>query len=171
MQNDPAIEALLREARAFPWPTLTGAYGASSGADHARDMPGMLEVLATSTDIDASNWGDAYDDALLGHVWHQYSIYPVTPAVVGFVVRIATLRFRTMPAVASNLGLAVQLIAEATHQTRASQEPNGRVLAEATAAALLARREELQSWLGTPLGDSALAIGRFVPELRLLPGV
>jgi hypothetical protein len=146
---------------------LAGAYGLSDGVDHTRNIPAMLEALATGTDIEAASWGDAYDDALLSYVWHQYSIYPVTPPVVGFVVRIASLRLENAPSLALQLALAVRLIAEATKWYRQSEEPEKRAIGEATTTALLCCRSELRQWLATSLSECALAAGQFVPELDL----
>ena len=107
---EDSLSSVLLEAQEVQWGTLRGAYGLSDASDHYRDVPRMLSALAELDDLDSASWGDAYDDFFLSHVWHQYSIYPVTPVVSGFLIRIAALRSVTAlePAkqIASGLRLA-----------------------------------------------------------------
>jgi hypothetical protein len=73
----------------------------------------MLLALAELDDMDSATWGDAYDDFFLAHVWHQFTIYPVTPVATGFLIRIASLRSLTAIDPATQLALGLRLIAEA----------------------------------------------------------
>ena len=79
----------MRQVHDIEWGTLQGAYGPSDRANHYRDLPGMFLTFAKGDDVDSGSWGDAYDDALLAHVWHQYTIYPVTVKAIGPLIRLA----------------------------------------------------------------------------------
>lgn len=161
------IALLLAEVAQIHWASLKGAYGASDASDHYRDMPGMFTKLATVHDTDASDWGDAYDDALLAHAWHQYRLYPVTPRVTEFVIRLTSLRVNSAPSPAQQLALALCLIAESTDALRNSRDLAARTLGEATTQVLVDQRERFRSWLTTPLHAQVQAIAGFVPELDL----
>ena len=121
---EDSLSSVLLEAQEVQWGTLRGAYGLSDASDHYRDVPRMLSALAELDDLDSASWGDAYDDFFLSHVWHQYSIYPVTPVVSGFLIRIAALRSVTAlePAkqIASRLWFQRHV---AVHRNRPSDGP------------------------------------------------
>jgi|GEM_PF-4056190 len=159
-----SLETVLQEARSVRWESLPGAYGASDASDHSRDVPGMLQTLATEEEVDSAAWGDAYDDCFLAHVWHQYTIYPVTPVALGFLVRVASLRTNAAGAPTQQIALGLRLVAEATAAFRKQAELAQRELGEAAARAFSAHRGFLCAWLDTPLEAHALAIAGFVPE-------
>ncbi len=96
MSHD-SIEGLLRDVDAVDWKSLEGAYGASDGSlknDEMvqGDVPGALRVLALEEDFESDDFSDALLDVMGGHVWHQGTVYPVTPVVVPFIFRILRLR-------------------------------------------------------------------------------
>jgi hypothetical protein len=161
------LEAVLADANLIPWSRFTGAYGLSDALDHSRNMPGMLMALATVDDIESGTWGNAYDDAFLAHVWHQYTIYPVTPLVVGFVIRVASLRLHAALKPATQLALGLRLIAESTAAFRSQSIPSARELGEATATAFIAHGSHIRSWLATPLEKHAIAIQDWIRELEI----
>ena len=94
----------------------------------------MLLALATLDDLDSANWGDAYDDFFLSHLWHQFTIYPVTPVATGLLLRIASLRSSTAVAPATQIALGLRLVAETTAIFRNHTESAKRALGELTAA-------------------------------------
>jgi hypothetical protein len=159
------LKAVLRDARDVQWATLQGAYGPSDARDYCQDVPGMLLTLANVDDIYSSGWGDAYDDAFLAHVWHQYTIYPVTPIAIGFIIRIATLRFNTAIEPAKQIALGLRLVAESTAVFRRYAEAPKRELGEACAKSFTAHGDYIRTWLGTPLNEDAFVIGGWIPEI------
>ncbi len=64
--------------RAVDWSRLAGAYGASDESTRGDDVGATLIGLSRG-ELDAD------DEVLAGHVWHQGTIYPVTPVVVPFL--------------------------------------------------------------------------------------
>jgi hypothetical protein len=125
----------------------------------------MLSALATLDDIDSADWGDAYDDCFLAHVWHQFTIYPVTPVATGFLIRIASLRSIDASIPAAQLALGLRLIAETAAIFRKRTESAERASGELTAATFVAHRDYVATWLRRPLEDHAYAIGRWIPEM------
>jgi hypothetical protein len=160
-----SLQAVLRDARDFQWATLQGAYGRSDAKDHYRDVPGMLLALANAEDVDSGSWGDAYDDAFLAHIWHQYTIYPVTPLAIGFVTRIASIRLNTAIEPAKQIALGLRLVAKSTAMYRRHAEAPNRELGEACAKSFTTHGDYIRTWLETPLKEDAFAIGGWIPEL------
>jgi hypothetical protein len=160
-----SLETVLQDAREVQWATLQGAYGPSDARDHCRDVLGMLMALANVDAVDSARWGDAYDDAFLAHVWHQYTIYPVTPLAIGFVIRIATLRFNTATEPARQIALGLRLIAESTAVYRRHAEAPKRDLGEASSKNFAAHGDYIRTWLGTPLNEDAFVIGGWIPDI------
>lgn len=163
--SSDSLEAVLRDAHDVQWANLRGAYGPSDGKDHSRDVPGMLLALANVDDVNSGRWGDAYDDAFLAHVWHQYTIYPVTPLAIGFVARIASLRLNTAIEPAKQIAAGLRLVAESTAVHRRHAEASNRELGEACAKSFTAHCDYIRTWLETPLKEDALAIGSWIPEI------
>jgi hypothetical protein len=160
-----SMEAVLRDVRNVQWATLQGAYGPSDARDHYRDVPGMFIALANVDDVDSGSWGDAYDDAFLAHVWHQYTIYPVTPIAIGFLTRIASLRLNAAMEPAKQIALGLRLVAESTAVYRSHAEAPKRELGEACAKSFITHGDCIRTWLGTPLKEDAFAIGGWIPEI------
>jgi hypothetical protein len=69
------------EVRAIDWSELPGAYGTD------RDPVAALEALRTGPSAE-DEFAEACDDFLWGHVWHQGTIYPLTPKVLPFVLEV-----------------------------------------------------------------------------------
>ena len=126
----------------------------------------MLLALAKLDDTDSGAWGDAYDDCFLAHVWHQFTIYPVTPVATGFLIRIASCRSIAAGIPAAQLALGLRLIAEAAAMFRKRTESAERALGELTAATFVAHRDYVATWLHRSLEDHAYAIGSWIPEMR-----
>lgn len=164
MTGTPAFGALLLDAQAIDWATLPGAYGPSDASDHSRDIPGMLRILAMEDDVWSADWADAYDDAFLAHVWHQYTLYPVTPVALGFLIRIASLRAGTVPG--EQIGIGLQLIAESIAGLRLYGNPGDRKLGDATASIFSKYGSDIRGWLGGPLDQCAEQILKWIPEIR-----
>lgn len=84
------VEGFLRAVAVVPWGELHGAYGPSDGTAEygASDVADALQVLARELDVDGDAWCDAMD-VVLGHVWHQGTIYPVTVHAWPLVLRLA----------------------------------------------------------------------------------
>lgn len=160
--SEDSLESLLRDVAQLDWAQLRGAYGPTDGIDHYRDAPRMFTVLATADDVDSMEWGQAYDDALLAHVWHQYRLYPVTPIVTELLLRLVSLRMSAAPEVAEQLALALRLIAESVPHSRDSTEASTRAIAADTARAFARQQDHLRDWLHTPLEHHADAISTFL---------
>lgn len=160
-----SLEAVLRDAHDIQWATLQGAYGPSDASDHYRDVLGMFVALANVDDVDSGSWGDAYDDAFLAHVWHQYTIYPVTPLAIGFVTRIASLRLNTAIEPTKQIALGLTLVAESTAVYRRHAEAPNRELGEACARSFTTHADYIRTWLETPLKEAAVAIGGWIPDI------
>lgn len=73
--------------RAVDWSLYPGAYGTS------RDVPAALETLRAGPD-GGDDFEDAVNDFLWGHVWHQGTIYPLTPKVLPFLLDVLEPRDR-----------------------------------------------------------------------------
>jgi hypothetical protein len=69
------------EVRAIDWSELPGAYGTE------RDAASALEALRAGPDAE-DGFAEACEDFLWGHVWHQGTIYPITPRVLPFVIEV-----------------------------------------------------------------------------------
>jgi len=84
------VEAFVRAVAAVDWSALHGAYGPSDGSAEygASDVATALLVLAREPDCHGDDWMDALD-VVLGHVWHQGSVYPVTPHAFPLVLWLA----------------------------------------------------------------------------------
>jgi len=169
--HEDTLQSMLSEAHHVQWASLQGAYGASDATDHYRDVPRMLQALARLDDLDSAAWGEAYDDFFLGHVWHQYTIYPVTPAATGFLIRIASLRAAAAVNPATQIAVGLRLVAETAAIFRKHMESAKRDLGERTAATFIAHSDHVTTWLSHPLGEHAFAIGNWIPELRIEPTV
>lgn len=127
----------------------------------------MLDTFSRVDDVHSGSWGDAYDDAFLAHVWHQYTLYPVTPLVTGFVIRIASLRLSTAVEPAKQLALGLRLVAESTSMFRGHAESAKRELGEACAKGFTAHRNYVRTWLGTALEEDARVIERWLPTVGI----
>jgi len=160
-----ALEGILQDARSVQWASLRGAYGYSDASDHYRDPLGMLRVFATECDVDSGVWGDAYDDCFLAHVWHQYTIYPVTAMAIGYAVRIASLRSSVAAEPTAQIAIGLRLIAESAGRWTKDPESRNRELGEAVAAAFVAHGNYIRAWVGKPLEEHAIEIGRWIPEV------
>ena len=160
-----SLDDVLEDARKVTWSTLSGAYGPSDGSDHYRDIPAMLSALARLDDTESNRWGDAYDDAFLAHVWHQYAIYPVTPVVAGFLIRIASLRSTTSIDAAKQIALGLQWLAESASIFRDRVDSLERSLGDRTCAAFIENRAAIQTWMRTMIESYARNIARFIPEI------
>jgi len=167
--HEDTLQSVLNDAQDVQWAALHGAYGASDATDHYRDVPRMLLALATLDDMDSATWGDAYDDFFLSHLWHQFTIYPVTAVATGLLIRIASLRSPTAVEPATQIALGLRLVAETTAIFRKHTESAKRDLGELTAAIFIAHRDYAISWLSRPLEEHAYAIGRWIPEMSIDP--
>jgi hypothetical protein len=127
----------------------------------------MILAFAKEDDVDSGRWGDAYDDTFLAHVWHQYTIYPVTPTAIPLLIRIASLRRNAAPGPAQQIALGLRLVAESTAAFRKHAEAPQRELGELSATAFTAHCDFLKMWLGTPLEGHAVAIASWIPEIGL----
>jgi len=165
--HEDSLQCVLNDAQDVQWATLRGAYGPSDAADHYRDVPRMLLALAQVDDLDSATWGDAYDDCLLAHVWHQFTIYPVTPIAIGFLIRIASLRSLAAPAPAVQIAAGLCLVAETAATFRKSTDPAKRDLGELTATAFVAHRDFVANWLSRPFREHAHVIGSCIPDLSI----
>jgi len=169
--HEDTLECVLHDAQDVQWATLRGAYGASDATDHYRDVPRMLMALANVDDTDSATWGDAYDDFFLAHVWHQFTIYPVTPVATGFLIRIASLRSPAAANPATQIAVGLRLVAETAATFRKNAEPATRDLGELTAAAFIAHRDYVTTWLSRLFEEHARAIGSCIPEMNIEPTV
>src|SRR5688572_28667750 len=73
------------EVNAIDWSKFPGAYGTE------RDPVAALVALRTGPSA-GDDFADALNDFLCGHVWHQGSIYPLTPKVLPFVIEVLLTR-------------------------------------------------------------------------------
>ena len=166
--HEDTLERVLNDTLSVQWATLRGAYGASDATDY-RDAAGMLRALATVEDTDSITWGHAYDDFLLAHVWHQYTIYPVTPVATGFLVRIVSLRALAALEPAIQIAIGLRLVAESASGFRKSADAAERDLGERTAAAFVAYRDYLTAWSSPPFEEHVRVISTWIPEMRIEP--
>jgi hypothetical protein len=125
----------------------------------------MLAAFANVDDVDSGSWGDAYDDAFLAHIWHQYTIFPVTPLAIGLLIRIASLRLNTTIEPAKQIALGLRLVAESTAVFRRHADAPNRDLGEACAKSFTTHGDHIRTWLETPLKEDAFAIGGWIPEI------
>src|SRR5262245_27720194 len=127
------------------WAALDGAYGPSA------EVPEALRVLAEEKDADSDTWSDAMNNVVLGQIWHQGEIYPVTPHALPFLIAIAG-----EPGVAGRpqIAAAVGLIARAALRYVEKGE-DGAPLGRATAEVLAAHATTIAGWLGGELDEQA----------------
>ncbi|HVH48240.1 MAG TPA: hypothetical protein VM925_38165 [Labilithrix sp.] len=157
------------EVRAIDWTRLPGAYGVD------RDVAAALETLRFGSDAEDDDFSDAWLDVLLGHVWHQGDIYPVTSHALPFVFDIVD----QSPALADptstvreEIANAVLLMASSARHALTSYADEERASGEAVLSVLAAHTDRLRAWMTSDLHSTAIAAMLHVPELgaRLLEG-
>jgi len=157
------------EARAIDWNRLPGAYGVD------RDVAGALETLRFARNADSDAFSDAWHDVLLGHVWHQGSIYPVTAHVLPFVFDVVdcspALSDPSTPA-RQEIAALVLMMASSARRAAQSSASDERAAGEGVLRALAAHEGRLRAWMEKDLRSLAIAAMLHLPELgaRLLEG-
>jgi hypothetical protein len=147
------------EVRAVDWSALRGAYGTT------RDVATALELLHAGRD-EVANF-DQGTEVLWTHVWHQGTIYEVTPVVLPFVLELVDVtRQRGRDKGAEELAEVVVFYAASARRFAQSTNDQDRPLGERMLRILTARKARLHAWLkDNRLKERALATMLNVPEL------
>lgn len=141
--------------RAIDWDRLRGAYGIDA------DIPWALETLrgARSTETDA--FDEAWSDVLCRHAIHEGEAFPVTAALVPFVIEVVD----ASPALARDRVMRAEVALWPAMAAAAARESKPRVRAK-TLAAIEAAAPRLGAWAKKKtLRDAALAALLAVPSL------
>lgn len=109
-------------------------YAAPESSSNAGSWPGTTEEGLDESDA----FLDAWDDVMLGHVWHQGCVYPVTPIALGFFLDV--LRERRADA---ELAEFPAVVAEAAVRACAAADEDERRVGRAILDVLEARAGEL----------------------------
>ncbi len=148
--------AVWREVRAIDWTKLGGAYGTD------RDVPGALEAMRFGADASDEAFAEAWNDVLLGHVWHQGTIYPVTPKVIPFIFDIV----ERSPALKEDVEMQAQVAefvlhcAESARDATDSSDAEARAVGKEVLEVLASLEPRLRAWAA---GDHpAIAIATLV---------
>jgi hypothetical protein len=147
------------EVRAVDWAALKGAYGTM------RDVAAALELLQAGRDPIANF--DEGTEILWTHVWHQGTIYEVTPVVLPFVLELVDLtRKRGDDKLAAELAEIVVHYAASARRFAQSTDDGDRAIGERMLATLSAGKARVHAWLkDTRLKERALATMLNVPDL------
>jgi len=139
------------------WAAVEGAYGSSA------DVPQALRVLAVAADAQSDDWAEALNGTVLGHIWHQGDIYPVTPHALPFLVAIAD---EPRSAGRAEVARAAARIAQAAARYAHKKEEADAALGRATADVFAANAATIAGWLGGELDEPASLIASVVTALR-----
>lgn len=139
--------------RAIKWDGVPGAYGVKSRTE----IEWAFEVLAREQDTWSDAWGTAYDDVLLGHLWHQYTLYEVSPLAVPLVFELT--RQRRLEPAGKLLSFALALFAESVSCERPKEESE---YARAVFVYVSSIRGDVAEWNGGPLEVAASRIETFL---------
>lgn len=141
--------------RAIDWDRLRGAYGLDA------DVPWALETLRFAARAHTDAFDEAWCDVLCRHAIHEGEAFPVTAAVVPFVIDVV----ERSPALAKDRAMRAEVALWPAMAAAAARESKPRVRAR-TLAAIEAAAPRLAAWTTKKtLRDAALAALFAVPSL------
>lgn len=141
--------------RAIDWDRLRGAYGLDA------DVAWALETLRGARRAHTDAFDEAWCDVLCRHAIHEGEAFPVTAAVVPFVIEVV----ERSPALAGDRAMRAEVALWPAMAGAAAREGKPRVRAR-TLAALEAAAPRLVAWAEKKtLRDAALAALCAVPSL------